>query len=309
MSKNYQVIVYAGSTIPKMEGSTIIAFQGNDCEYENILEALKNANLSAADMRAKMLIVFDDITDGQAINLYSALIGFAGRRVEYLYKGELYDANTIHDSMSRLEDSGKPNELVEEVFFNNPEKPLNFILEELISAEDLTKIRYSKSCIINAENTTELFKSFITISSLRFRNNTEHLPSYEVGSVVYEQESIRRASNEIRRSVKNDVRGFIAPKIESTKRVEWLQEVANTPIEKILEHLDCYHDIENDFWRCPRPERHRNGDKNPSMKISEGKIRCYRCDSENIDSLRVIMDTKGLSPDAAANYITKFILR
>jgi hypothetical protein len=57
------------------------------------------------------------------------------------------------------------------------------------------------------------------------------------------------------------------------------------------------------LWHCPRPDRHRNGDANASMRVDEQGARCFRCDPEKIDSLRLVADVRGISFDEAADWI------
>jgi hypothetical protein len=37
----------------------------------------------------------------------------------------------------------------------------------------------------------------------------------------------------------------------------------------------------------------------------KGQVRCYRCDGERVDSLRLTMDVLGLSPDEAAAWLVE----
>jgi hypothetical protein len=39
------------------------------------------------------------------------------------------------------------------------------------------------------------------------------------------------------------------------------------------------------------------------MKINEEKVRCYRCDLEAIDAVRLIMDSLEITPDEASKII------
>jgi hypothetical protein len=44
------------------------------------------------------------------------------------------------------------------------------------------------------------------------------------------------------------------------------------------------------------------------MLINENKIRCYRCDTEEIGPVRLIIETLDISPDEAIDLINKLKL-
>ena len=128
---------------------------------------------------------------------------------------------------------------------------------------------------------------------------------------IYNPEDYRKLGNELRREIKIDNRNTIVEKNNLSPRIEELSQLANLNIEEALKYLGSYPDSEGIYWRCPRPERHNNGDLNPSMKINEGKVRCYKCDNEEIDTLRLLMDTLLISTDDAAkilrsNYLVNY---
>ena len=307
MSKQaYQVILYLGNNLPVIEGVSVVDITPKDTTLESISYAISQANLTAADMRAKTLLVIDGISIEMALSVYSLILGFAARRINISVNGEIIDAATLNHFGLISKDGGKPSEPAEYIILKNSD------FKEELPIDFITQLRYAKRCLLPLDtNLKETLEIFIRAAGIRIRNNGDHLPTLskssnaneEDESLIIDTNSFRKLGNELRRMVKTDDRGAIVRPGEVTPRDLNLEKAAKLPIEIALQYLGSYVDETGEFWRCPRPERHRNGDLNPSMKISEEKVRCYRCDLESIDGLRLIMDSLDVTPDEASKII------
>lgn len=309
MSKQaYQVILYAGGSVPTVEGVSVVDITPLDSSLEGMIAAIKGAELTAADLRAKTLLVLGEIEVEVALKLYSLVLGFAGRRINISVDGEIIDAASINHLGVISKDLGKPDEVLE-IFHLEKE---NFTSKRELTIEEVTDLRYARKCILtNKLSLKDTLELFIKASGFRVRNNGDHLPSLTAtkkfegveDGMLIDLNEYRKVGNELRRLVKTDNRGAIVEGIESSERDEMLEKAAKLPIEIALLFLGSYADESGELWRCPRPERHRNGDLNPSMKINEEKVRCYRCDLEAIDAVRLIMDSLEITPDEASKII------
>lgn len=309
MSKQaYQVILYAGDCVPTLEGVSVVDITPTSNSLESIVNAIKSAELTAADLRAKTLLVLGDLEVELALKLYSLVLGFAGRRINISVDGVIIDAASMNHLGVISKDLGKPEEPIE--IFHLKQENFNSKIEHTV--EEVTDLRYARKCILtNNLSLKDSLEIFIKATGYRVRNNGDHLPSLTVSDkfegieedMLIDLNEYRKVGNELRRLVKTDDRGAIVESAESSERDKLLESASRLPIEIALMFLGSYADESGELWRCPRPERHRNGDLNPSMKINEEKVRCYRCDLEAIDAVRLIMDSLEITPDEASKII------
>jgi len=314
MSKqSYQVVLYVGKNIPSLEGVSVVNITPKAESMESIVDAIKSAELTAADLRAKTLLVVEEIGIELALKIYSMVIGFAGRRINISVDGQIIDAASLNHFGVISKDAGKPEETVEVVELERE----SFSFNEELDPVTVSKLRYAKKCILPATLTLkESLELFVRAAGYRVRNNGDHLPTMKISesNAANEEENYldfneyRKMGNELRRLVKTDDRGAVVERITPTERDILLEQAAKLPIEVALMYLGSYSDETGELWRCPRPERHRNGDLNPSMKINEEKVRCYRCDLEAIDAVRIIMDSLDVTPDEACKIIVSELI-
>jgi hypothetical protein len=114
---------------------------------------------------------------------------------------------------------------------------------------------------------------------------------------------LRREGARVRRGRRIDDRDSVVDTLPVDDRRLRLLTAAALPVEGVLRRLGSQENPETGFWRCPRPDRHRNGDANPSSKVSEGLFRCFKCDAEYVDALRLVMDVHRCAPDDAADWL------
>jgi hypothetical protein len=107
----------------------------------------------------------------------------------------------------------------------------------------------------------------------------------------------------MKKTIRSDDRSEIVEKISLTKRQESMIESDNIDMGKVLIYLSSVYNEESGFWRCTRPQNHKNGDANPSMVLADNKSRCFRCDTEEIGPVRILVDTLKISPDDAVDII------
>jgi hypothetical protein len=305
--QGYEVVLYHGAAQPMLEGvSAVINLDASG--PEQVIDCLRASGLTPADLRSKTLFLVDEFSDHRvALALYAALVGFAGRRLDFSTGAGTTIAGSLHHAGLTAEDTGRPEHPVELVTVGpaladeptiDPGRPLD--------PGTVTTIRYARKVQLHptAPGNQPLLTQFIVMSALRVRNGAEHFPAL-VGAngAVVELDLLRREGSELRRSIHTDVRDALVPALPVTKRQEALVHAASIEMELVLVKLGSEQNVETGYWRCTRPGRHRNGDANPSMKVDEGRVRCFRCDTEPVDSLRLVIDTLDLAPDAALAFL------
>jgi len=322
---NYIVCLYTGSK-PDINAQTFINLTPESVSVEDLLTAIGSANITSADLKAKTLLSLEGDVE-RSVLLYTILVGFAGRRVDFLADGVLVDGsnlyNSVYDMVKALE---KPEVLPDYIQLSKESNSsLEWVdLNAKISTEQLFRIRYSRRVRISLDDisTAKALTTLITVAAIRNRNGSDRypmlvknyndqlfvdpsLPEEERVGFGYDLEQIRRKGNESRRENRLDDRTAVVDKIESTERIESIAKAALVDVSKALVMLGSEYNSETEFWRCPRPTRHRNGDANPSMKIIEGKVRCFRCDQEPMDAVRLIVDTLNITADDAARILNR----
>lgn len=312
----YQVCLYCGPNPPKAENMTVINVTPKSSSPEDVLETLRTCGLTPADLRARTVFLAEgDETTAMAV--YAALIGFSNRRIDVASGSDLLDVAPIHEMAKRLEDEGKPLEPAEivQVGVVHPDIPSVGAGTTLTEAQ-VTLIRYARHARFApvGEGVISALSQLILVSGVRVRNNSDRLPVLVKGDepipepeseevVGIDLDAIRREAIEFRRTQRFDERSAIVAPVEPSARQLALQEAAATPIEETLDRLGAQLDEETGLWHCPRPDRHTNGDANASLKVAKGLVRCYRCDAEAVDSLRLTADTMGISVDEAAVWL------
>lgn len=252
---------------------------------DDICAALTAAGVTPADSRTRVELVVPDAADPlDAVILYTTLAGFLGRFLPARIGDVQVEAIT-----DTIDPGPKPAVIADE---------LDIDIET--DASD-TDVHYARKLNLNPAglNAGQTVQMFVGISQVRARPQSSRLPN--VGDTNLEE--VRRTAALRRAEARHATAATHVDKADVTPRLARLQAAATHPIAGILTRLGTTHDEAGENWHCPRPDRHSNGDQNPSMRIVDEKIRCFRCDPEWIDSLRVVMDTLNLSPDEAADWI------
>ena len=317
-SGGYQVCVHVG---PRPDG---ISPQARFVELkvaaptpEAVLTALAATDLTPGDFRADAVCSLESDRD-TAVLVYAALVGFAQRRLDLISGGRIVDAGRI-DSVSRgIADAGKPDPVPNQVQVGVVDNPnLHSILfASQLSAVDASAIRYSRRVrLAPAVEVSAAVTQFLVVAGLRARGTVDRFPYLVAGDEPAAPadaqlqvpgvclDTLRAAALDLRRKHRIGDRKCMVPAVEMDPRRKALEAGASVPIETAMRLLGARQNPDTGLWHCPRPQRHNNGDANASMRAMKGQVRCYRCDGERVDSLRLAMDVLGLSPDEAAAWL------
>ena len=132
-------------------------------------------------------------------------------------------------------------------------------------------------------------------------------PIAEKGSVGLDLEGLRRRAEHIRGAQRADNRGEIVERLEPTSRSLRLTQAAGLPIEQAIAKLGLAIDLEKGDFFCQNPRHRQQHGQNPiaTLHISKSKAQCHICDPERLDALRLVMSTRAITPDEAADLLLK----
>lgn len=309
----YLLYLYVGNgDLPRIDQASVVDLTPKDSSIEAALDAITSAGLTAADLRTRTLYIAGPGPVQASLVVYAALCGFAGRKLDVSDLREVLEAHVLD------------GHLAQQVL---PATPVEFISvgpgavsdgRDTVDSQATADVHAARRAFFHSGTASamEALESLIAIIAIRVRKGSDRFPylvpgdvenfdpaSEEATSQCVDLDDLRRRAAQLRRDRRIDDRGSLVPVVELTERQQRLVSASALPLDGVLIRLGAHEDSETGFWRCPRPERHRNGDANPSAKIHQDGFRCFRCDLEQVDALRLTMDTKGLSPDDAANWL------
>jgi hypothetical protein len=308
---NYNLYVYCGATPPTIEGARVVDVTPSAPTAEAVAVALDTANLTAADFRARAVFIADADRD-VVLMTYAGLCGLASRRVDVLANGKSIRASKVADSTAALVSDVKPKVIPPLLVTGAkalPGVPFVSLLRQPSTGE-ISVIRFARRVVLSPD--ADVYTSLvhlIVVSALRRRGQSDRFPALLPAGVTdlemsVDLEEIRRQGVEIRKDARPDTSGTLVEALAPTERQLRLRAAAELPIAVVLTRLGAAAGDDGELWHCPRPERHTNGDANPSMRVtSSGRTRCYRCDAEQVDSLRLVMNTLALTGDEAAEWL------
>ena len=318
-SRPYQVCLYVGTKQPTIDDVKVVNLTPTELTADAITVVLQSSGLSPSDLRSKVVFMADPGADAvrEAIAVYAALCGYAGRRVDITVGDDVLDAAALDAKLRTLADAGKPESAIDHVQFGVAHDVLPSVLPGAgLSDAQVGLLRFARRVrFVPVNDVLGALTQFIAIAAIRARGDQDRFPYLVEGNEpVVEPDAtsdivgvcldeLRRAASDVRRHQRFDNREALAEHEDLDERRRRLLAASAQPIEEVMARLGASLDEEHDLWHCPRPDRHSNGDANASMRIQRGKVRCYRCDAERVDSLRLVMDTLDLTPDEAADWL------
>ena len=311
MLANYAVSIHANPLNISNSGKNF-TLELNSFDIPAAIEALQNSGLTLEDLRSKSCCYLYTNTP-ETLLIYITASIFAGRWLDFYLDGTLVDAIQVETTASKLIPTASPVDRESEYLVYSEKllsPPPNSLIFENLVAENIQLISFTKNLVyvLNSKSLLENILNVISISTLRNRNGFSRMPNLSTKMEISEDntnlENLRRTVQDYRKSKKLGNREAVINIFEITdQRVKYLEKASLAPIDIVLEKLGAKQNKDTFMYHCPRPNRHSNGDRTPSTKVSDGKVQCMRCDSEKVDALRIVMDTLALSPDDAAEWI------
>ena len=321
-SQDYRVCLFVGER-PTIEAATFVELNPKDGSLESLIDVMAESGVTAADLRARTIVSFS-VDAFSSLQIYALLVGFAGRRLDVHVDGTTIVATDIHNTLTAIADETvRPDEGCEFLQIANGSNPeaTNIDWRTPLSDGVLVDVRYARRVRIATQGLSKVaaIELLLKIAAVRARNGADRFPLVtaspddalftgegdERTAVGIDLEQIRRSGNELRRTLRLDDRSTVVAAAQDDSRLAALRTAAAVPIEFALQLLGSQQNPDTGYWRCPRPSRHRNGDANPSLKVQNGTVRCFRCDAEPVDALRLVSDALNIAPDDAARILTR----
>lgn len=323
---DYVLAIRMTGSPPAPEGIKVVdvtAGTGTGDIVAATIESLRSSGLTPADFRARVIFMAPD--DPRCLVAYAALCGFAGRRVDAYAGDAVLEFSRLDPDGSAFADAGRPDGFLMWAQAGAPGIPdalgmptvrLAPNTPDIATPEAVSVIRYAARLRMVAPPTArDALAMFLLIAAIR-RRADDRFPYLSTGTEPapdtkddptqgIDLEKIRRAAAEYRQQLRAARRGAeIVPPVPVSAHNRRVAEANKVSITTVLARLGSTADSTTGRWSCPRPDRHSNGDLNPSMKVfSDGRARCQRCDAEKIGPVRLIVDVLGLTPDEAADFI------
>ncbi|RJL21229.1 hypothetical protein [Bailinhaonella thermotolerans] len=287
---------------------------------EAVIEALEKSGLTPADLRSRTLFTVGEGVDSRtAIAAYAALCGFARRRIDAEAGGVVLQLSELHQQMVGRPDAGVPDArpLWAQTGAAHPVLPAVPEVGMNPSPEDVTIIRHSgRVRMVPPEHVALALVTFVIVAALRVRGRGDRLPTLSTGAEPEPEgvettdqgvdlEGLRRRASALRQDLRTaGNRDEIAPAAPITQRQRLLARANAWPIAEVMVRLGAESDPDGELWHCPRPERHLNGDQNPSMRLRDGQARCDKCDKGvPVGPLALVQDALGVSADEARAWL------
>lgn len=316
---NYMLYIHIGGSPPTESHSQTVMHLRADKDYMAVLE---QSNITAPDLKTKTLIIVQE-NSIEALLVYVALCGVAARALDCATQTSLHRPPAPLEINSPASPVRPINDLAVLI---GSRSAISMSFDDMTGVEQIAQIGAAKKVVLlvgpddNYSTDTAKYDIIIgaihTVSSMRIRECYPSIATVDVTSMsqlqsildgdmslLIDLEEVRKAGAALRRAKRVDDRSEIANPVDLSVRQRYLMQAASISIEETLIRLNSHVNAETGFWRCSRPSRHRNGDANPSSHVEDNKVRCYRCDKEPLDSLRLVMDTLSVTPDEAAYWL------
>lgn len=338
----HHLTLYVGPTPPTFPDEEhppkVVDITPTDTTPEAINQAIKNAELTPSDMRARVLFATEDDTyRDKALATYAFLIAFANRRLDAIAwpNKQTIPLAQLHKTVQNLTYGPRPDQRTHVLQIGGPARTdiPQITIVGAPTTELLTTLRYAKHLrFVPPASAAQALQQFTLLAAARTRGHYERFPNVCTGKEPEPTQHIdtaglaltlfRLAGETARQNIRSDTRTALATPIDSTEFTN-LTEADARPVEETLTRLGTrYRTVEVpitdpetgeetiksvDLWHCPRPQRHTNGDANPSARVTTTPtgiyFQCFRCDEERVGSLRLVMDVKQLTATEAATWL------
>ena len=259
------------------------------------LAALQAAALAAADLRSRTVVCVPD-TGAESLSCWAYVSGLAGRVLDVVADDQLYDCTGPLSSGREAEETGRPGRKIDS-FQVTVAQVLNGLDRDEVGAA-----RYARRTSLVWCDDPVVYQAAAWLAGVRDRRGDGgRLPQLDIDGEDLDLEGVRLAGAAKRRQTNAAANQAVAEAVELSERQLRLVGAAAVAVGDVLTAMGSNQD--GGLWNCPRPGRHTHGDAVPSLRVSENSVRCFRCDSEWMDPLRLVMDAMQIGPDDAADLL------
>lgn len=320
---DYQLHILGYDGVPSglPEGASVVVVPSDAHDVSSWVEALSGSGLTGADLRTHLLIHPDPHDSVAAVLFATAMAGFAGRVPDMAIGAAVLNSSAVYRSVAAFRSESKPVEPVRAVVSGDltVEGAIYVDFSQPFPPELVAELRHAKHGVLASDgrSSVEMLTSLVVLSGLRELRRKPRFPwflsadfsmSSEHGDLrptppenSYDLEALRRSAGAVRRVARIDVRDAVVDAGSLPPRAVRLSSAAASDMAVVLAALGA--EQVGLVWRCPRPDRHTNGDRDPSAELTDKGFLCHRCDVEPVDALRLVSDVLVLSPDEACDWL------
>ncbi len=296
------VIGTAPATLPKATRTIELPETSTPEEYTTAAAAL-----TSSDMRCVVAVAAAAATPG-VLNTYVGLSETAGRLLDiHTEAARTVEVAPLIAAVDALAERKAPGSIDVAWAGNHPSAVAGAVVTftEALDAQSI-KLLVSAKVLTFAPpaDVFAAFTQFVIIAQMRKRPTGVRWPIVDDSSQLVDLAMVSAAAAEARRQDRSASAALIADNGDRNQDATLMAAASGVPVEQVLGMLEA-RQASNGNWHCPRPERHNNGDATASAKVRNGKFRCYKCDGEDIDGLRLVMDSKAAAPFEAAMWIAR----
>jgi hypothetical protein len=311
----YAVTITVGTRSPAGGDSTVVDLTPDTVDAAAVIARVEASGLTPADLRSRTVVTVGG-DPAAAVAVYATLIGLAGRYLDVSDGARHVAADQVARAAAAWPSEPRPSEplLLAQLGADHPQL-VSVGLTGALTPPEVAVVSYSRRLrFVPAGDAVAAIVQLIAVAAVRRRGVDDRLPLIVTGdepvtgpvrdvvSVGLDLDQLRRAGQELRRRNLPD-RAALVDAVAPDSRALHLARAAQADISETLIRLGARRNDDTGLWHCPRPDRHTNGDANASMKLTDGRTRCFRCDAERVDPLRLVIDTLACSGDEAADWI------
>ena len=311
-AKPYALAIYVGA-LPDVSCARKVDLTPRhiigDSQESPIVATLRDSGLSPADLRSRAVLCIPSALDvGTILEIYATVCGFANRLLDVLLdKDTLIEVSAAESSLPKVDLSVKPESIHELAVFGSVVEGTPSVAGN-ITAPDAVILHHSKRVrFVPFSNHALAVSQFMAICALRQRGDQDRYPILALpDDMELDLDEVRKLTAEMRRSHRTDDRSSIAPRSVLSSYQDRLSQASLVPQSAVMLALGST-TAGGGVWHCPRPSRHTHGDAVPSMRVENARARCFRCDAEWVDPVRLTADVKGVSFDEAAKWVIDYV--
>jgi hypothetical protein len=319
-----RLVVWIGSpdVTPNLPGVRGVAVHPTSTTPGGVIDAVRDSGITGPDLKVRAIVMVDpDAHPMRSVASYAALTVLAGRRLDVVCGERVLELDRLDRALRAAPTPPRPEEVPTciQVGAEHPDLPSFQIDGPALAPEALVALRHARHVrLVVGDNLPAAFTSFVAIAALRSRAGQERFPLLVRGGEApdpeplpdgvlprgFDLDTVRAGAFELKRALRASTAASTAPRVPPTPRQQSFAAAADADIESVLAELGTT-SPDGVLWHCPRPLRHTNGDANASMKVEDNRARCFRCDAEPVDPLRLVADVLDVPADDAALWIAR----
>lgn len=285
-----------------------------------VMDAVRASKLTPADLKVQALVGFSaDVDTAAATAVYAALCVLAGRRLDASCGPRVLSLVALDKALRALSPTPRPDDPPPCVQVGGPHGELPYVVLDggQLAPADVGLVRHARRVrLVVATELADALTAFVAVAALRARPGAERFPLLVKGDETADLEplpdgvlptgldldTVRAGAADLRRNQRSERKLSVAPSVPVSDRLRAYAAVVNADMRQVMAALGST-SPDGVLWHCPRPDRHTNGDANASMRVEGSRARCYRCDPEWVNPVRLTADVRKARFEDASTWL------